>query len=49
MTGNVVELDDTVDIEKIDEFSDDRDPVELDKIEETRMAKINIKLRWSCF
>jgi hypothetical protein len=39
------ELDNAVDVEQIDEFAEDLEPVALGKTEETRIPQINIVLR----
>ena len=44
---NIVESDDAVDVEKILKFAEDFEFEAFGKIEETRIAKINIKLRRS--
>jgi hypothetical protein len=45
---DVVELDNSIDIEKILEFAKDFEFVTFGKIEEPRVAQINIVLRRSC-
>jgi hypothetical protein len=35
------------DVEKIDKFAEDFKPETVGKIEETRVAQINVKQRWS--